>query len=312
EVMSHRVSARMVYDINGQWAIKPLIGARYEMLKETKDEQWLKGLFDYRKAELGLELERELAKDRSLRFTYSFFPLWFINYESLESQSTLGRELAGKKPLNTHNNYLSVTWEMPWFERSVISLGALALGRFYPDQRIVEESGNYSSTMRRDATGSANVAARRAVPLSETKGLVFSGALEFALNRSNQNHLDANQSRFIPNYYDYRDQTASLGMQFFWGSDLKRAKTLGLSGWASRRQYLKRNIQDAGGNYLDPTTRFNNIGFSLSGTWPVGDRGLALRSLVQGVWQNSNMKYEANYRYNFSTFNYLFGFSYQF
>lgn len=312
ETMSQRVSARLVWDSGGAWLMKPFMGARYELLKETRDERWFDGLFDYAKAEAGMEFERSLENEKTLRLTYSFFPLWFVNYQSLESQSDLGRELAGSKTLDTYNNYLSLAWELPWFQASVVTWNALSMARFYPQQRVVEPSGSYASTKRRDLTGSTGLSARRPIALGEGRGFVLSAGLDAALSASNQNHLDANQSRFIPRYYNYWEAGSNIAVQWVAAAGPQRARTLGIALWLNRRQYLDRLIQDSGGNYGSELTTLNGLGVSLTGSYPVGERGLALKGAVQAARQTSNMKYEANYRYNFSTLNYLLGFVYTF
>jgi hypothetical protein len=64
----------------GKWKIKPSVGGRLEWLRETKDEDWGEGLFDYRKGSAGLETEYAFSPRAGARLAYDYYQLKFPNY----------------------------------------------------------------------------------------------------------------------------------------------------------------------------------------------------------------------------------------
>src|SRR6185503_9073135 len=99
-----------VYSPRDSFKIKATGGVRAEFLRETKDETWGNGLFDYRKYTGGLETEFDFSKKAGTRFAYDYYMLTFPNYQSLESSQdpTLSRELVGKDILNSGNHLLTL------------------------------------------------------------------------------------------------------------------------------------------------------------------------------------------------------------
>lgn len=315
ELANSRVGVRAIRKLSDKWSIKGMGGGKTELLKETKDETWMKGLFDYRKADAGLEVERRIEKGSAVRLNYSYFGLWFPNYESLESKTNLGRELAGKDTLDSSNHLATLEWEMPvnglGSNPTIINLSGSNLLRHYPDQRTLLASGNYSTTKREDKTIYAGLNIKRPFALGANWGAVPFVGTDWAQSDSNQSHQDANLAKFLPNYYDYSELRPSAGASFIWGNDPKTAKIFSFSSWYANRQYDQRLAQDVNGSYLTEKVWLKSLGVSLSASWPVGTQGTSLRALVSTVSQDSNMKYEAVYRYNFSSANYLLGFSWE-
>ena len=103
--MSHSLRVKGIWR-SGNFKLKPQAGYRWEFLRETTDEKWGKGLFDYRKPSLGLEAEYAVAEAVTVGFSADWYRIEFPNYRSLESTVAgqgLGREQASGRTLDTNN-----------------------------------------------------------------------------------------------------------------------------------------------------------------------------------------------------------------
>ena len=84
--MDHRASFTGIYSLEGSdWKLKPSASYKYEFLKQTRDESWGHGLFDYEKIGLGFEAENLYREPFSYRFGLDLFRISFSNFASLES-----------------------------------------------------------------------------------------------------------------------------------------------------------------------------------------------------------------------------------
>ena len=311
ELQDHRISFKGLYTPGPGWRIKPNLSYKVELLKETKDETWNHGLFDYQKPNVGAEVEYVYQDPFSIRAGYDFYAILFPNYKSLESQvSQLSRELAGDKVLNSYNHALSLGGSLSLPRSSVLELEIDTTLRQYPDQHIVLASGELSQPTRRDQIQSVSAGIKTPVPLSKRWRLLTQVGLGLAWNQSDQNGYDAQRTRFIPHYYDYLDYRISPGFQFFYGPQ-DRPLILGLSGWVSTRDYSKRPVQNSEGTYGSEKIHTWSSAATASMSYPVAPH-FALQLATQLGWNSSNMKYEKLYRYNFHTATYLIGFSYEY
>src|SRR4029077_8854269 len=81
----HTFSAKVIRSFSNGLKLKAVGGYGIELLRETKDEDWGKGLYDNRRLFGGTEAEWSWDKDRSVRLAYDNYSIRFPNYHSLES-----------------------------------------------------------------------------------------------------------------------------------------------------------------------------------------------------------------------------------
>lgn len=308
-----RDSAKLAFNVRpivqvGSLRLKPQLGWRMDLLRETKDEKWGKGLFDYRKAAAGLEAEWILNERQWLTFGGDLYSLRFPNYDSLESeQPTLGRENAGTKTLDSDNTAFSASWNTDTpFPNVRLSAGASFLSRSYPEQRIVDSAGQLGGGLRKDTgrTYTASLGWSRA--LGGVDAALFLEGSQ-SLIRSGQNHYDASSALFIPNFYSYDESALRPSVEF----SLKRKGRFSLSYLWGRRDYQGRPTQDANGAYQSAMVQIKSRTLAASLSIPVAE-GFKATAAATLTTSDSNQAYEKLYRYNYNISSQMIGLSYEY
>lgn len=311
--MDHRLAVKAVRREPGsKWALKGLAAYKAQFLKETRDEEWLKGLFDYRMLDVGAEIEYVYAEPHSVRFSVDHVRTDFPNYTSLESQITLdfqgrplARELAGDSVLDTRAYLFTAQASFPlrggWSGENSLSFSWQA----YPQQRVVEGSGLLSADDRRDFLTRWRVGARGAY--APRIGLRLEPGLSFGIDNtaSNQNSYDALRTEYLPGYYNFVEYRLSPSLTARLG-DSRLPAVAALSGSAAFRRHAHRKTQNASGTYREERLRQASWLVSASFSYPVSPF-LSLVMNIQHGRTTSNQDFEQFYSYNYTATNYLAG-----
>ncbi len=313
EEMDHKGKFLAVYSRPGSpWSIKPSLGYRVQLLKETKDESWTKGLFDNHTLGLGVEAEWARRESFSARFAYDYAYSFFPNHASLESQAPggLSRDFTGAGVLDSHSNMGSVSaaWDLGAGAEAETSLRLTQ--QLYGDQHLLTPSGLLSGDTREDFRTSWKGGVR--LPLRPTGDWRVSASLELSAENlaSNQGSYDARRVRHLPGFYNYGQLSASPGLRVFHGEE-RRPLVLSLMGSWSWRRYPYRPVQDSYGAYQGASLRQHTWLFGASLSYPVARR-VSLLFDAKLLRAHTNQGYQALYRYDYSATNYLFGFSYDY
>lgn len=312
EQMDHRASLRAVWmPPASQWRLKPSVSYKRQHLKETKDEKWGKGLFDYWRAGAGLEAEFVYRDPFSIRAGVDYHLTKFPNYLSLESRSPgLARELAGAEVLNSRSFAFTLAGDVPLRERLVFDGAAVVEWRRYPHQRVVDETGALLDEPRGDLT--ATVVAGLRMPGELNTDLRLLGSFDVAVQAasSNQNSYDARAARHFPQFYNYREARATPSLKLLVGP-AREPVIVGLSASVWLRQYPHRVAQDESGAYAGGRLVQRGWLGGASLTYPMAKRFSLLFNAQLGQ-ASSNQRFEQFYRYDYTVANYLFGFSYDY
>jgi len=292
---------------------KPRISYSKAMIRETKDEKWGDGLFDYSTLSMGFDAEQERPHGTFVE-SYDFYRVKYPNYSTLLSQSqtvidtATFNELsanAGTNTLDNVNHRLGFTYS--WFpDPALMKAGYDITYRRYADQAIVSQPAAgtpfFKSDKRSDLVQNWSLYVSRAL-----KPLQLSAQARFGWLSSNQNSFDSARTKYIKDYYSYVDFDFTPSMTFMLKDGTQF--TFGLD-WR-RLYYLGRLKQDTSGNYGD--TKINQTFWvsSISARYPVFDRFFA-RAAYNYQVSSSNMRYEANYRYNYRASTYLAGLEWEF
>lgn len=314
----NRLGAKAIYTPDDSpWRFKPSVSGKYEFLQQTKDEQLGKGLYDYETFDAGMDTEYVYHEPFALRFGLDYYQNHFPNYTSLESQAatsfqgqSLARELVGNYVLDTQNVLLTFGGEGPLSERYILQGTGSFLYSKFPNQHIVDAQGDLTSPLRSDIIGSVAVSLK--MPAELNSDLRALGAFELAgtYDKSNQNSYDATAGQYIPSYYNYAEVRVGPNVKVLVGP-AREATVVGLGVNYWYRRYPDRPLQDANGAYIGGSIHMNNWMVNGSLTYPMAPHFAVVFNAQYGRG-TSNEHFEQFYKYNYTTTNYLFGFTYDY
>ncbi len=311
---NHSLSLKYVYTRDFD-KYKPRVAYSRALVRETKDESWGDGLFDYDTFSVGFEAERERPHG-TFTGSYDFFSVNYGNYATLLSDSqSIFKDTdtfnqlstnAGEKPMDNVSHRLAFSYT--WFPEPVVMRAGYDFSwRHYAEQAIINNQNAtglppFSSDKRSDFVQNFTVSASRAL-----KPVYLSAAARAGWLSSNQGSYDNTEKKYMDDYYSYVDfslnpaMTLALknGSQFRFGLEWRKVF------------YLGRLAQGTDGSYaaseIDQTYWLSSV----SARYPVLPR-LYARGAFNYQLSDSNMRYEDNYRYNYRASTYLFGVEWEF
>jgi hypothetical protein len=316
----NRVAAKAVYTpTDSAWRIKPSASFKYELLQQTKDEQLGSGLYDYMKEDIGLDAEYVYREPFAVRFGVDYYQTHFPNYTSLESQAatqfqgqSLARELVGNYVLDTRNILVMAGIEGPVTERLIVEGTGLLMYQRFPNQHVVDSGGNLTSPLRDDIISSLGASVK--MPAELNSDLRVLGTLDVAAtySGSNQNSFDATQTHYLPYYYNYGELRVGPNLKMLFGPPKDATVfTLGATYWYRKYPYRPTQDPSTGAYNSGTATKMNNWVVNTSLTYPMAPHfGLIFN--VQFGRATSNQSFQQFYTYNYSSTNYLFGFTYDY
>ncbi len=307
------VNVKGVHNLNDNWSFKENAGYRFKWFRETVDETWNHGLYDYRIMNVGTEIERHWGKKASIGLGYDFSFVRFPNYVSLESgqSSDNAREFAGTNVLDNRIHLFSLRMRTPLFWKMTGSLQTFLSPRDYTDQHVVAVTGLLTETKRKDLFIGNNISLDRVfAPIQRTR-LVTSVFYGYTSLDSNQNHYDATQTQFVGNYYDYAQNAIGTQLTFAFGSKLEAPMLIDLGYSYSHRNYTSRVIQSQNGTYMNEKLSLIEQNLNLGFSYPLS-RNFRVKTTTSFGQSKSNNNYEQVYQYNYHNAEYQFGFTYDY
>ncbi|OGS09843.1 MAG: hypothetical protein A3J70_02230 [Elusimicrobia bacterium RIFCSPHIGHO2_02_FULL_61_10] len=296
------------------YSLKPRVGARNQLFRETSDEKWGKGLYDFWRYEAGLVWERKTRLGMSVPWTYQlsydFYYTYYPRFKSLSNQfgAALASPDPGSRTLNAVTNQLAYRSDMdfPGFA-SAHFLYSLAFTD-YTDQKVVNSQGEYLGSRRSDVYQNLGAGVSKRwfdfQALGRIRPVTGLG-LSFGSLISNQNNFDTdpNRLKYAGGYYNYWEAhiTPDVSLTF-----LKPMLNTRFGYDLGYRSYSGRLAQLADGAYTESKLRQFNHGVFIEASYPIV-RFLDFKA--RGIWSstNSNTKFEQTYKYNYSSYNYFAG-----
>ncbi len=312
--MDYGLGAKWVKRWDDGWSLKPRVGVRAQLFRETKDEDWGKGLYDYWRCEAGLVWEHKTRAGDDIPWTWQLsYDLYYTHYPHFQSLTTqFNTEQASPNPgariLDTVSNQFA--WRNEYDLPDFVSASILYSISFisFTDQKIVQSQGQFLGTNRADTYQSLSLGASKRFNDWQILGRVRPVAgLGFTISdlMSNQNSFDADPARlkFIGAYYDYWEARLSPSLTTTF---LARKTVLRASMDLAARSYTGRLAQNADGGYKGAKLRQYSEGATLEFTQPIWRR---LDLKLRAAWSNvsANTAYEKTYQYNYHDYNYFAG-----
>ena len=305
--LSANLNLRLIKKIRPDFKLKYKVGYKLDYLRETKDEDWGDGLFDYNKWTAGAEAEwKNIKKIDTMQLAFDYYTVSFPNYSTL-AESAFGKEVSTDAAVSPGKSVLDFS-AAEIFHRSDILLEQNLLLSYtvafnlknFPEQKIIKSDGSFGADKRSDLKLDLSALYSRYLPDQKFSWGIKSS---FASNSSSQNHYDAERYQYISSYYDYSEfKIGPVISKKINSVDLDANLLLG------SKTYSGRLTQDAQGNYLSSKVGNTLTLISLAGHYPVS-KEIKAHLLYNWYKQSSNMKYEQVYRYNFTTSNIMLNFS---
>jgi len=314
----NEAAVKVIYTpTDSNWRIKPYSDFKYEFLQQSTQEQLGQGLYDYYQWDAGVSAEYVYKDPFSIRFGVDYYDVHFPNYTSLESQAatefqgqSLARELVGNYVLDSRNVLLTVSADAPVLGKFIAQGQAGLLYADYPQQHLVDASGNLGSPLRTDVTTILGGSLQYPWQIEAGVKALASFGVNYLYDSSNQNSFDASQSQYIPLFYNYGQLTLTPGFKLFIGPDANPI-SWEISGTWWYDRYPHRSIQDASGTYLGRDLYTNNWMLQTTLSYPMAPHfGLVFN--VQYGRGTSNDQFQEFYQYAFTTATYMFGVSYDY
>ncbi len=285
------------------------IGKRWELLRDNVDENWTKGDFDYNKFSFGVEIERlKLSVFDNILLGVGYFSLKFPNYESLAEK--YGEELSGKIGKNVLNfgaKEVYINSGLKLSESIDARVSYNLIMKIFDDQKIINDGPAYTSDLRSDMTNMVDTLVGYSIN-GELMKISLGLDIQCIFNQSIQNHYDSSRTKYIPKYYDFSEfktgPIVSIGL-----TSMPLAATL--SYMFGSRMYNERLVQDISGVYSNDKINLQT-GLVRLGVEYMLNKQIKAQSLISYYSSASNMKYEQVYKYNYNTFNYFIGFSWEY
>lgn len=317
ESMEHRLGLKAVYQPeNARWRLKPALGWRAKLLKETKDEDWLKGLFDHHTVDLGLDWEYAARGGAGLRAGFALSRTIFPNFASLESTAPvdprgrpLARELAGRRVLDSDAKLLTAAAWAPLPRGFKADARAAVELRDYFDQKRVRPDGLLAEDTRGDVTTTVEAGLSHERELRLDKVLSLGVDVGVTNTLSDQGSFDPARGRYEPHHYDNTAWSVSPSAGLRWG-DLRAPAAVTTALKFGARSWPHRSARDGVGAYTGSGLREQNLGAVLDGRWPFGP-GLALTARLERRWSSANDGYEAAHRFNHEATSILIGVAFE-
>ena len=313
------LGAKWVKRFDGGWSLKPRVGLRQEFFRETVDEKWGRGLYDFQRYEAGVLLERKTRWGYEIPWTWQLsYDLYYTRYPNFQSLATqFGTQQTAPNPgsriLDTVSNQIAFRNELD-FPGFVSAWAFYSLSFIsFTDQKVVQSQGQFLGTNRSDAYQSLNLGVNKRFNDWEPLGRVRPvAALSFTIADliSNQNDFDADPSRlkFVGAFYDYWETrlAPSLTTTFLATKTVAR-----LGAEAVMRRYTGRLAQNADGSYKgDKLAQYSGT-VSLDAAQPVW-RDLEVKLRASWSRTSANTAFEQTYQYSYSNYNYFAGLGWKF
>ncbi len=311
---------RLSWETSDTWRLKPRAGYKYEWAQQSTDGSLTGGLFNNQRLFGGLSAEHVLSVG-TIELGYEYSDTTYPNYQSLSADPRLTAtgitSNAGTNVLNfrgheTTLNYTVSADDKRWRSQNIFTW----LREDFADQKVITQTdGGFEDFVDKKRTDDIfNLALTQSFRPHTRYALSLGEILQYYL--SNQNAFDSSQlfvNPFTYRYYNFIDLQLNPTLTGYWFDGIFETSLAGVYGY---RQYSHRKSQDGLGNYENKRIYSMNRGATLTLRYrlpPLGSvKGLSvmMTSSVLTYW--SNTRYEANYPYNYTVYNYQGGLSWEY
>jgi len=315
-MMSHNFSVmhKHLYSDLLTQRVTGLVSLNYN--KETSDESFGDGLYDYRDYGVNFDYQYQAIKTNTRTDTLLLGGKYcFRKYPNFSSLLTLSGRTGIEDDEKDQNIWGLVSrYTHKFSDKFIFLLSYDYLYKRFVDKLTVDENGYLEDTKRQDNVHLFHIDGN----YRPNQSFVYGLATEIELNNSNQNNYDSNNTAgnfaddtFVPHYYNYNRYQIKPSLTYLFPLTEEKNLICKLAYAYTKRDYPNRSIQDAQGTYQEETQTDKIHNLFVNFDYPLSAKFSFLIS-ADYAHTISNMGYEAFYRYDYDTFNILSGLSYKF
>ena len=311
ENITHSFSPTLRHEYSNELTLNLLAFRTQSLSKETTDENWYKGLYDYNDNGAGLSglyiVNEAEDQRRSVTFQLQFYKREYPHFISLYSQAGLGNLEEKEKDQNAV--LLMAGYDVTRNVGLSYSLSFSRLAKSYTDKKIETETGERSDKKQVDTdyTLAGSFSYKRDIPVSMDLGW------SLGQNDSNQNFAEGALPNIVfqKNYYANKSYSLTPGLTYY--LTLKNGKPLALkaSVTISKITFNERLTKDVNGVLTDKK-EIDNTHVVFVGAYYNVDDNLTTGFVINHTRASSNNQYETFYRYNYEILNVSVGLQYHY
>ena len=285
--------------------------------KETSDESFGNGLYDYRDYGTSLDYQYKLKQTETETATLLFGgKYYFREYPNFKTLISLSSRTAPEEDEKNQNVWgPTVRYAHQFAKGLIFSLSYDFLFKDFTDKYTIDSDGILEDKKRQDEVHYFRLNSNYRLGKRFILGL--DGEIE--LNNSNQNYYDSMETAplpltddvFVPHYFNYNRYEIKPSLTFLYPLTEKKNILLKVAYAYTLRNYANRNIKDSGGTYKSETQEDKIHTGILSINYPITAK---FSFLINADYNHStsNMEYEKYYRYDYDVYHILSGLSYKF
>ncbi|MBN3039361.1 MAG: hypothetical protein JW869_08110 [Candidatus Omnitrophica bacterium] len=284
--------------------------------KETSDESFGDGLYDYRDYGGFADYQYKIIKTETDTGTILFGgKYYFRKYPNFTSLIALALQTAPEEDEKDQHVWGPTTrYTHKFADKLILSISYDYLHKEFTDKHTIDENGILDDGKREDDVHYIKLEGNYKI----NERLTFNLEGDIELNNSNQNYYDSMNTPlflpddiFVPHYYDYDFYQVKPGITYLFPLSEEKDITLKVAYAYGFRDYPNRSIRNNVGLYQEETQEDEIHSGYVSVSVPITKK---LSFLFMGDYTHteSNMDFEQFYRYNYNIYHLLSGLSYKF
>lgn len=314
--MSHNFSAmhKHIYSELLTQRLTGFVSLNYN--KESSDEDFGDGLYDYRDYGANLDYQYNLIKtETDLATLLLGGKYYFRKYPNFKTLISLAAQTAAEEDEKDQNVWgLTSRYTHKFIDKLIIVLSYDFLLKRLTDKHTIDSSGVLEDKKRQDFVHTLKL--NGDYRLNENFILGLNGEIE--LNNSNQGYYDTmvtplvlGDDVFVSHYFNYNRYQIRPSLTYLVPLEENKKIAFKIAYAYTARDYSNRNVKDAQGTYKSDLQEDRIHAGSFNVNYSLTEK-LSLLFNVDYAHNTSNMKYEQYYRYDYDTYNILSGLSYKF
>jgi len=311
ETMTNSLTPTLRHEYSDKLTLNVLAFRTQVLSKETTDENWYKGLYDYNDNGGGFNgvyiVNESDDEKRTVSFGLQYYKREYPHFISLYTQAGLGDLEEKEKDQNAM--LLIAGYDVIRNSGLSYSLSVSQLAKSYIDKKIELETGERSGDKQKDTdylvSGSFSYRKEGSVSMD----------LDWSVGKteSNQNLAEGTLPNIVfhKNYYGNDSYSMTPGLTYSMMLENGKPLTLKASVLISRVTFTERLTRDANGVLTDIKELDNTHMIMVGAYYSVNDN-LTTGFLLNHLRANSNNQYETFYRYNYEILNVSAGIQYHY